>query len=89
MLGISLTSSETEQDPVVLPHHVSCLFFVCKKKKLQSKNKFNQRSEKMKKQKKAGKQDKITVSKKKKPRAFSPSSRSIENIPSHVLPAVL
>ena len=42
---MALAVSETEQDSMVLaPHHVPCLPSFCGK--LQSKNKFNQRSEK-------------------------------------------
>ena len=42
---MALVVSETEQDSMVLaPNHVPCLPSVCGK--LQSKNKFNQRSEK-------------------------------------------
>ena len=47
-----------KQDPMVLPWHVLCLPFICRKK---TKNKFNQRSEKMQKQNNTVKQDKIII----------------------------
>ena len=50
---------ETEQDPMVLPCHVLCLPFVCRK--TSAKQYVNQRSEKMQKQRKAVKQDKIII----------------------------
>ena len=48
-----------EHDPMVLPHHVLSLPFICGK--LQPKNKFNQRSENSEKQRKTVKGDKIII----------------------------